>query len=105
MKARDSKSGIRKVLVITGDPGGARVLIPGIRHLQRKHPDWICKLLIGHHSHHLWVGAGFKSFRWILPVLDRRITRRIMLAENPDILVTATSFENPTSGWFRLAAS
>lgn len=95
---------IRNVLVVTGDPGGARVLIPGIAALRRKHPKWKFDVLAGPNSFGLWKGAGFRPKRWPSRVIHRRAAEKVLQAKGPDILVTGTSFENPTESWFRTAA-
>ncbi len=99
---RQSRSTL--VLVVTGDPGGARVLIPGIRELKRRQPRWRFKVLAGPNSAPLWSASGFRAQPWPALRLGRVTCRNILLDAAPNILVTGTSFENSTESWFRQAA-
>lgn len=92
------------ILVVTGDPGGARVLIPGILALRRRHPRWDFRVCAGSNSLALWKAAGFRPRPWPAAWLDRAACRKILGRENPDLLVTGTSFENPTESHFRAVA-
>jgi len=94
----------RSIFVVTGDPGGARVLIPGIVALRKKHPRWKFEILAGSHSLGLWKSADFRPKRWPSRAVGRVAAAKMLQAQNPDVLVTGTSFENPTESWFRLAA-
>jgi hypothetical protein len=92
------------ILVVTGDPGGARVLIPGIEALRKKHPRWKFEVLAGPNSFGLWKAAGFRAKRWPSRVINRDAAEKILRSRSPDVLVTGTSFENPTESSFRSAA-
>ena len=104
MAPRTPHPALRTLLVVTGDPGGARVLIPAIGELKRRHPRWRFKILAGSNSRRLWSTAGFRPRRWPASRLNRKQCSNILIRTGPDVLVTGTSFENPTESWFRQAA-
>ena len=104
MAPRTPHPALRTLLVVTGDPGGARVLIPGVKALQRKRPVWKFEILAGPNSFKLWKAAGFRPKRWTSRVVGRTAAEKRLRSKKPHVLVTGTSFENPTESWFRAAA-
>ncbi|MBV9463572.1 MAG: hypothetical protein JO317_05030 [Verrucomicrobiae bacterium] len=96
-------SGSNRVLVVTGDPGGARVLIPSVVDLARAHPKWSVQVLAGPNSEALWRGAGL-PMRFCDPSVSREVAGRMLASWGPDLLVCGTSFESPMESRFRVAA-